>query len=310
MNYKLHKIIFVTTFSIFLFVLQFVFVFKVQAAEFSFDIGRGDISIGDQFKVDFVLNTEGESINAFEGQIIFPKELLEVSEIRDGNSIVNFWVKRPSIDAGVVAFSGIVPGGYVGVNGELFTLIFKAKTEGQGIIDITLAKALKNDGNGTATKLKIDKLSFNILNIAKTDATVTPKIKDGEVPESFKPEVSSDPSIDNGKFFVVFSTTDKGVGIDRYEVKETKNRIFTIFSSWNNTDSPYILKDQNLHSFIYVKAIDKVGNARIVKVFPNNILKWYQSYENWFILVILVGSVFFWLWGKNKKNLFHKTFRK
>ncbi len=63
-----------------------------SAAEISLDSKTKEIGVGSQFEVGFFLNTEGEDINAVEGKIIFPKTLLELKEIKDGNSIINFWI--------------------------------------------------------------------------------------------------------------------------------------------------------------------------------------------------------------------------
>ena len=57
-------------------------------------------------------------------------------------------------------------------------------------------------------------------------------------------------------------------------------------------ESPYILADQELRSYIFVKAVDKDGNARVTKILPRNPLRWYKNYENW-IMIILAVAVFF-----------------
>ncbi|MCK9351673.1 MAG: hypothetical protein M0P76_02710, partial [Candidatus Pacebacteria bacterium] len=67
---------------------------------------------------------------------------------------------------------------------------------------------------------------------------------------------------------------DKQSGIGRYEVMETNPWKFGFLpstdkeTSWVPAESPYILKDQNLRSKILVKAIDKIGNERIVEFNP------------------------------------------
>ena len=67
------------------------------AAELRVEIKNGEISVGEQFKVDVVLNAKGEELNAIEGSILFPDNLISLKEIRDGNSIINFWIERPKI---------------------------------------------------------------------------------------------------------------------------------------------------------------------------------------------------------------------
>ena len=128
----------------------------VLAAEISFDAKTSEIAVGQQFQAGIILNTGGEEINAVEGKIIFPSELLKLKEIRDANSIVNFWIDKPKLESdGQIAFSGITPGGYRGSQGLLLTLIFVSKKEGGGVIELQNAKTLLNDGNGTEAALSI-----------------------------------------------------------------------------------------------------------------------------------------------------------
>ena len=66
-----------------------------SAAEIYFDNKNQEIRVGDQFEVGVFINTDEESINAIEGKIIFPQDLLEIKKINDGNSIINFWIEKP-----------------------------------------------------------------------------------------------------------------------------------------------------------------------------------------------------------------------
>ena len=91
-------------------------------------------------------------------------------------------------------------------------------------------------------------------------------IVDKESPESFVPEIAIDTFLFDKKWFLVFTTQDKGSGIDYYEVKETRWSIINIISKWNYAESPYILKDQQLKSCIFVKAFDKAGNEKVVMI--------------------------------------------
>ena len=99
-----------------------------SAATLYFDPANQEINLNEQFGVNFFLNTENEKINAIEGDLVFPEGLLELKEIRDGNSIINFWVERPKIKSNnQIAFSGIIPGGYIGRKGLIFQLFFNQK---------------------------------------------------------------------------------------------------------------------------------------------------------------------------------------
>jgi hypothetical protein len=288
--------------NIFLIVTAFFIALPVLASEFSFDIQNKEVFVGQQFQIDLNINTEKENINAVEGKIVFPINLLELSEIREGNSIVNLWIEKPTYKEDGIVFSGITPGGYVLNKGLIFSLIFKAKKEGNALISIENSSALKNDGNGTKSKLKISNLEINISDINQTNEDETFEIIDKESPDTFKPEVSRDPNLFDNKWFVVFAAQDKGSGIDRYEIKESRYNIFD-FSKWVSALSPYVLTDQELKSNIFVRAIDKAGNERIVKLTPENPIPWYENFEEWFIIisVLIAALIYFFLTKKIKK---------
>lgn len=261
----------------------------VFASEFSFDIQNKNISVEEQFKIDLNINTNKESINAVGGKIIFPADLLDLSEVREENSIVNFWVEKPIFKDGEVVFSGITPAGYISDKSLILSLVFKAKKEGKAFIKIENASALKNDGKGTKSTLKTSDLQLNISGVTNTPNNKIAEIMDQEAPEEFLPEISKDPNLLDNKWFLVFVAEDKGSGTDKYEVKESRYNIFD-FSRWVEAKSPYILTDQELKSNVFVKAIDKKGNVRTMKLSPRNPPPWYANIENWFIIA-LVGIV-------------------
>ncbi len=266
--------------------IAFLFPYHLFAAEIFYDADTRKVKANTEFEVGVFLNAESENINAIEGVLRFPAGLLEFKELNDGNSIVNFWVERPSRRVeNEIVFSGITPGGFVGKRGLIFRITFLAKNEGNGKLEMQNIKALLNDGNGTAANISVSPLKIVV---TSQDLSLPPKKepKDQELPESFKPEIARDPALFDGKWFLVFATQDKGFGIDRYEIRETRYRIFESFSRWISSESPYALRDQKLRSYIFVKAVDKAGNARIEKILPQNQLRWYENYENWIIITL------------------------
>jgi len=252
------------------------------AAEIRVDGKNREVKAGEQFTATILLNTE-ESINALEGQIAFPADVLELVEIQSGNSIVSFWIDKPKVEADKIFFSGIIPGGFRGENGSILSMLFQAKKPGDGSIAIRGIKVLKNDGAGSTAATITSDFQFSIAEKAST--VVNKKEEDHELPETFRPEIARDESLFDGKWFLVFATQDKASGIDHYEVKESRQRIFTLFQKWVPAESPHILADQELRSFIFVKAVDRAGNKRIIQIAPQNPLVWYENYENWIIII-------------------------
>ncbi|MEK7510376.1 MAG: cohesin domain-containing protein [Patescibacteria group bacterium] len=270
---------------------------SVQAAEITIDSKNKEMKVGQRFEITAFLDTQKENINAIEGNLLYPPDLFEFKEIKDANSIINFWVEQPHQEQqtgdkqqGRIVFSGITPGGYVGKNGLIFSILFEAKKEGRGAAEIHEARALLNDGKGTEAQLSLLPFQFTISKEAPP-VTVNAVI-DNERPESFVPEVARDSTLFNNKWFLVFATQDKESGVDHYDLKETRQRFFGILSRWITAESPYLLNDQKLQSYIFVKAVDKKGNARTEKISPQNPLPWYENYENWFVIVLALVIVY------------------
>lgn len=268
------------------FSLCFILPQIVFAAQIFFEAKATQAQIGQKFEVKLFVNAEQESINAFEGKITFPSDILDLKEMRDGNSIVNFWIEQPKNQNDAIVFSGVTPGGFNGEKGLIFSAIFEAKKEGIAQFEIHDARILRNDGTGSGAILTVVPFEIAVSSGAPTDIPAPPKAKDRERPESFMPEIARDETLFDGKWFVVFVTQDKTSGIDHYEVKESRQRILSVFKKWILVESPHALVDQELRSFIWVKAVDKAGNERIIKIAPRNPLAWYENYENWTMIIV------------------------
>ena len=266
----------------------------VFAADIFFRAKTSGVKVGGQFEVKLLINTPEESVNAFEGKITFPQDILELKEIRDGNTIVNFWIEKPhkrqetrDKEQGEILFSGITPGGFQGNNGLLFSAVFEAKSEGLARFEINDARVLRNDGTGSPAALTIAPFEMTISSEAPAVTPIVTKVKDRERPETFRPEIARDESLFDGEWFLVFATQDKASGVDHYEAKESRQRILALFQKWSRTESLHVLRDQELRSYIFVKAVDKAGNVRIEKILPRNPLRWYENSENWIIIIVV-----------------------
>lgn len=283
----------------------------VYAAEMYINSGSKEVvGFPGEFQASVNLNTEGENINAVQGKLSFSSSLLGIKEIEDGNSIINFWINQPALGSdGEISFSGITPGGYNGDSGLLFSIVFQTKSTGTGIIGIGSAQALINDGNGTAAQLSTFPLQISAISGNSSSPTIV-STSSSVIPNAFSPEISRSSDIFDDKWFIAFTAQDKGLGIDHYEVMETRDPIFKLFSEWTVADSPYLLSDQSLKSYVFVKAVDKAGNIRMVELQPTNTLPWYENYSYWFIilgaafiLAIIYSIIRTVLWKIRKKKM-------
>ena len=265
---------------------------RVRAAELIVQGPAHDVGVGDEFAVSLVLDTQGESINALAGDIRYSTDILELREIRDGNSIINFWIEQPKDSSGTVHFSGITPGGFEGASGEVLTFVFQALQTGKPDFILSGAQALLNDGSGTATDMQLRATPFSVQATA-TGATVTPLSQDKTPPENFTISIAHDPSLFGGKMFAVFATQDKDSGIDHYEIAETPwYEAFLGIISWRVAESPALLQDQSGQSYIEVKAVDRAGNVTIAKLSPRNFSERTLAGEVLALLALLAVIVF------------------
>lgn len=227
-----------------------------QAAVFYFGAPSQEVSVHKLFEVGVFVNTEGENASGVQGEIIFAKDL-ELREVRDGASIIPFWLERPSAAGSRVAFSGIVPGGYSGTQGFLFSFVVRSQRLGKITVDAENVRMLRNDAEGSSLNVKVAPLVLHIVERAASAEFSAPL--DADPPEEFVPEISRDPDLFGGKRFLVFAAQDKGSGIDRYEVREGE-RPFAV------AQSPYLLGNQNLNEEIAVRAVDRSGNERLAVI--------------------------------------------
>lgn len=269
------------------------------AAELFFEANPPKPTVTQEFEVQALINTPDEHLNAFSGTIPLPNEIVSLKEIRDGNSIINLWVDRPSAQTnGSIIFSGITPGGFQGNHGKLFSFILEAKQAGPLTITTVEAQGLRNDGVGSKAELTVKPLDLQILKESKITIPINLEIMDHEPPEAFTLELGRDPTILDNAWFVVFATQDKGSGIDHYEIRETTrkfepNEMNAEPSAWSRAESPYVLTDQSLASYVYVKAVDKKGNQRVATLAAHPV-PWYTKYQIW---IILLGIIFVLLLG-------------
>jgi len=182
-----------------------------------------------------------------------------------------------------VQFRGAIPGGHTGKS-ILFSLVMPAfSSDASGVkAPFRLAdfKAFRNDGLGTPAQVTVNNFSFG--QAVPIDDAVSEQLflddtkKDDVPPEIFSPSISRDDRVFNGKWFITFASQDKQSGIDHYEIQEARSGKIDA-GKWERAESPYLLEDQKLHSFIFIIAMDRQGNERVIKIFPRNPMPWFKQ---------------------------------
>ena len=139
-------------FFLFCFVIVFFFISsnKTFAATLSLSPSSGNYSVGDTIKIKIIVSSD-TPVNAVSSKISFSNYILSLSSISKSGSIISLWAQEPTFSNGdgTINLEGVILNGYTGNYGEVATLIFKAKREGQAEIKFSSASVLANDGNGT-----------------------------------------------------------------------------------------------------------------------------------------------------------------
>lgn len=258
----------------------------------------------ENYTVSLVIDTADESINAVAGRVLIDKALGVPIEVTDSGSIISFWVEQPQVNENTnsIKFSGTIPGGFTGSAGVLFSLVMPSY-DGPMIdnaIAVTELQVLRNDGLGSRSSVSTKSFAIGLTNEIR-DAALEDRLyfedrTDDIPPEIFSPQVARDDRVFDGKWFLNFATVDKQSGIDYYEVQESKSGSIQA-GKWQRATSPYLLLDQDLQSYIYVTAVDRQGNERIIKIWPRNPVSAWPSWQ-WglagVVVLLLISSVYFY----------------
>ncbi|MDO8617977.1 MAG: hypothetical protein Q7N87_03795 [Candidatus Uhrbacteria bacterium] len=260
------------------------FVSPALAVNLLFESSTQKVSVGQEIEIQLILDTKQDEVNAIEGMFIYPSTLLELESVRDGGSMVSFWIEPPRAPpavAGQMGFSGVMPGGIEDHHVFLFAVRFKALTQGSASTFLRDVQVLRHDGRGTPVEVSTSPLTILIHSAGVAPPPILPAFIDVTPPEPFTPQILRDPNVFDHHWFVAFATQDKGSGIDHYEIKESRDPKNGV---WQSAVSPYLLQDQTRGSSVSVRAIDRAGNQR-VEILPPTF--------DWITLVIwiIVGGL-------------------
>jgi len=151
-----------------------IFVFSTSttsAATFFFDPIHQNINQGDQFTIVFLMNPGDNYVNAVEGRLKFPSNILKITTISYSDSVVNMWVMEPKFKGDFIDFAGITPGGFNGVRkpldtkiypGNIFAVTFEALHSGSGAVSVDNISAFLNDGYGSPVESEVLPFAFDV----------------------------------------------------------------------------------------------------------------------------------------------------
>ena len=135
------------------FVVALLLALGADAATVSIQPTSGTFTVNSTFDVSIYLDTDQESVNALQINLIFPPDLMQlVSPEVSGRSVVQVWTSQPRYNnqQGTVELIGGIPGGLRTDHGLVATLRFRVRSVGSGTIRFgDQSQVLRNDGKGT-----------------------------------------------------------------------------------------------------------------------------------------------------------------
>lgn len=249
-----------------------------------------------QALVTVYADTGSHMINAVELVVSFSPSLVHFAGMYDSNLAVQFWMERPEVSqankAGTFVASGIIPGSFTGV-GRIGAFLFESDSEKPATIRFDRISTLSGDG----VSAQIDSGPVVATILPQAAATEKSQIHDDTIsPEGFTPLISRDEQLYSGDWFVSFSTQDKQSGVEKYFISESVSPFSFVLGkrAWREGASPYRLADQKLRSYVYVKAVDMYGNARIAKITPSGFTDWRMAFFMVATAILVVGLLRFW----------------
>jgi hypothetical protein len=239
----------------------FLMPLAASAATLYMETAPGTVSTGDTIVVKAYLDTDAAPVNALDGSIDLSGSAFSVKTISLADSTLSLWPTTPALssDGKSINFTGGLPGGFTGTHLLLFSMVLNATSAGSESFTPTDSHLYLNDGKGTATPV-----SGTALSIAVTPAQPgsTPNNEwqatlssDTTPPAPFTISEGQDPSVNDGKKYIFFQTTDTQSGVDHYTVQE--GNAAPVPSSMT-----YVLQDQTTPVTVIVSAYDKAGNVR------------------------------------------------
>ena len=293
----------------------FVFIWLLPVISLAATLSWSPVSVsarpGENFEVSLFINGDKEKINAVSGVIIYNPEDLVLKEVREADSVINFWLEKPSLaKSGIVNFSGIIPGGFdailspyyaEGRAGKIFSLIFTSQKVGETELRLKSPEVFLNNPEGKLAELKaVSPLGVKISETVENNAPVSAVARDTDPPEIFTPQIGRDENLFSGQWFVAFSTRDTGSGVARYQIQEHWNISpdYKDTRNWQEVTSPYLLTNQSLNKYISVRAIDRAGNQRVATLSPPAGNRGYANKTVWLIIILLcIASLFYYFYS-------------
>lgn len=135
---------------LFLLLVLFFNTNRVFSATIDFSPSSSVYRVGDLIKIKVNISSD-QPVNAVSGKVFFSDEVISFVSLSKSSSILNLWPRGSSLmkHNNYIFFEGVILSGFVGHNGNIATLVFKAKKTGETMLKFSDVSILANDGKGT-----------------------------------------------------------------------------------------------------------------------------------------------------------------
>ncbi len=160
---------------------------RAAGASMAISPSSGTYTVGETFTVAVRITSSSQAINAAEGTVSFPADLLQYKSVSKSGSIFSYWTTGPSGSSTRVVFGGGLPTpGYTGAGGTVLRITFLAKKTGKATLALNGARVLANDGLGTNI---LTGLGGSTINVSSPSSKPSPS-----APAPAKPEEQARPT--------------------------------------------------------------------------------------------------------------------
>ncbi|MEI7498348.1 MAG: hypothetical protein WCK11_03640 [Candidatus Falkowbacteria bacterium] len=282
--------------------------------------------------VKVTVNSENKPINAISGTIIFPANLLSVSNISTNKSILTLWVTPPIVRNNSISFAGVILNpGYTGNAGTILSITFTPNKIGSGQLKLSAVQILANDGSATNVFYKSNTQNLKIVDLPKklisktTTNTTTPAKKNdliislvlpvtpnaltpsstNEMQESDEERVefnTDNKEVEENQFFSITVNTqfNRYVLLEIFVANQTTTPLFTYLRQSNNEGN---LQFTNINlprgKYVAVAKLKKIDGADIFSVSKPIIVisndKFLANQTNTKISFIITGALLFFI---------------
>ncbi|HUX36012.1 MAG TPA: cohesin domain-containing protein [Candidatus Paceibacterota bacterium] len=137
--------------SVFIFAALSVFAFNsAHAANLFLTADNQQPAVGGTVNVNVRISSSDQTVNAAQGVLYYPKDILEVSQIIRTDSIFDIWLSQPTVNTstGEISFLGGGTNAFSGTSLQVFTVSFKVRGTGSGVIGFRSSEVTAGDGTG------------------------------------------------------------------------------------------------------------------------------------------------------------------